>query len=56
MNVVYATRGIWSVALVWCIGHWLRNTELHTAGPRAMAIRSLGAALILASVALAAKG
>jgi drug/metabolite transporter (DMT)-like permease len=56
VNVVYATRGIWSVALVWCIGHWLRNTERHTAGPRAMAIRSLGAALILVSVVLAAKG
>jgi hypothetical protein len=40
---------------VWCVGHWLKNTERHTAGPRAMRFRSLGAALILVSVALAVK-
>ena len=40
---------------VWCVGHWLKNTERHTAGPRAMGFRSLGAALILVSVALAVK-
>ena len=54
-NVVYATRGLWSIALVWCVGHWLKNTERHTAGGRAMGFRSLGAALILISVALAVK-
>jgi len=55
VNVVYATRGLWSIAFVWCVGHWLKNTERHTAGPRAMGFRSLGAALILVSVALAVK-
>jgi drug/metabolite transporter (DMT)-like permease len=55
VNVVYATRGLWSVALVWCVGHWLKNTERHTAGRRAMALRLVGAALILVSVALAVK-
>ncbi len=55
VNVVYATRGLWSVALVWCVGHWLKNTERHTAGARAMKFRSLGAALILLAVALAVK-
>jgi len=54
-NVVYATRGLWSIAFVWCVGHWLRNTERHAAGSRAMAFRSVGAALILVSVALAVK-
>jgi drug/metabolite transporter (DMT)-like permease len=55
VNVVYATRGLWSVAFVWCAGHWLKNTERQTAGPRAMGFRTLGAALILVSVALAVK-
>ena len=55
VNVVYATRGLWSVALVWCIGHWLKNSERHTAGARAMGFRLLGAALILVSVVLAVK-
>ena len=54
-NVVYATRGLWSIAFVWCAGHWLKNTERHTAGPRAMGFRSVGAALILVSVVLAVK-
>jgi drug/metabolite transporter (DMT)-like permease len=54
-NVVYATRGLWSIAFVWCVGHWLKNTERHTAGPRAMGFRSAGAALILVSVVLAVK-
>jgi drug/metabolite transporter (DMT)-like permease len=53
VNVVYATRGLWSVALVWSVGHWLKNTERHTAGAKAMGLRLLGAALILLSVALA---
>jgi drug/metabolite transporter (DMT)-like permease len=55
VNVVYATRGLWSVVFVWSVGHWIKNTERHAAGPRAMAFRSCGAALILVSVALAVK-
>jgi len=55
VNVVYATRGLWSIVFVWCVGHWLKNSERHTAGPRAMGFRSVGAALILVSVALAVK-
>jgi drug/metabolite transporter (DMT)-like permease len=55
VNVVYATRGLWSIVFVWCVGHWLKNTERHTAGPRAMAFRSLGAVLILGAVVLTVK-
>jgi drug/metabolite transporter (DMT)-like permease len=55
VNVVYATRGLWSIAFVWCVGHWLKNTERHTIGGRAMGFRSVGALLILVSVALAMK-
>jgi drug/metabolite transporter (DMT)-like permease len=53
VNVVYATRGLWSIALVWLVGHWLGNTERHTAGGRRMGFRLAGGALILAAVALA---
>lgn len=53
VNVVYATRGLWSIALVWTAGHWLKNTERHTTGPRVMAQRLAGAALIVGGVVLA---
>lgn len=53
VNVVYATRGVWSVVLVWFAGHWFANSERRTAGVRGMAFRLAGAALILGAVVLA---
>jgi drug/metabolite transporter (DMT)-like permease len=53
-NVVYATRGLWSVALVWFLGHRMQNTERQTAGPRGMAIRAVGATLIVVAVGVTA--
>jgi drug/metabolite transporter (DMT)-like permease len=55
VNVVYATRGLWSVALVWFAGRWLQNAERHSAGQRAMLQRLAGAVLLLAAVALAVR-
>jgi drug/metabolite transporter (DMT)-like permease len=55
VNVVYATRGLWSIALVWLAGHWLGNTERHTTGARRMGLRLAGAALILGAVILTAR-
>jgi hypothetical protein len=52
VNVVYATRGLWSIALVWHVGHHLRNTERHSAGPRTMLQRACAALLLLGAVAL----
>jgi drug/metabolite transporter (DMT)-like permease len=52
VNVVYATRGLWSIALVWGIGHWMKNSERHTTGARRMGLRLAGAALLLLAVAL----
>lgn len=54
VNVVYATRGIWSLALVWWVGRWMGNTERETVGTRRMVLRSLGGILILSAVALTA--
>ncbi len=51
-NVLYATRGLWSIALVWWAGHWLGNSERAEAGGRRMAARLMGAVLILVAVVL----
>lgn len=52
VNVIYATRGLWSIVLVWSIGHWLKNTERHRVGGKSMGIRLVGAGLILGAVVL----
>jgi drug/metabolite transporter (DMT)-like permease len=52
MNVVYSSRGLWSVLAVWSVGHWFQNTE-HAQGAKILIPRLIGAALMLAAVALA---
>jgi len=55
VNVVYATRGLWSIALVWCVGHWMKNAERQTTGGRRMGQRLAGAVLIIVAVVLTMK-
>lgn len=55
VNVIYATRGLWSVVLVWGMGHWIGNVEGASAGNRTMWLRLIGASLVLAAVFLASK-
>lgn len=50
-NVLYNTRGLWSVALVWVIGHWFANTEKQIGGA-IMTRRLFGALILLAAVYL----
>jgi drug/metabolite transporter (DMT)-like permease len=50
-NVLYNTRGIWSVVLVWVIGHWFDNAEREQ-GTRIMLRRLFAAALLLVAVLL----
>lgn len=52
VNVVYSLRGLWSIGLVWVVGHWFGNTEHRAAGTRIMTARLAGALLILAAVVL----
>ena len=53
-NVLYNSRGIWSVVLVWTVGHWFGNIE--RAQGRAVMWRRLAAsALLLAAIALIAQ-
>jgi len=51
VNILYNTRGIWSVVLVWFIGHWFENAE-RDHGARVMFRRLAGAALLLSAVFL----
>ena len=53
-NILYNTRGIWSVVLVWVVGHWFGNVE-RSAGPAVMTRRLLGAAILLGAVFLVRK-
>lgn len=51
VNLVYNSRGIWSVLLVWGIGHWFANVEREQ-GPKVMFSRLLGSLLLLVAIAL----
>jgi len=51
VNVVYGSRGLWSVLAVWWVGSWFKNSE-HLLGAEMMRWRLLGAGLISAAVVL----
>ena len=51
INVVYSARGLWSVVLVWAIGHWFGNRE-RDQGAAVLRSRLLGAALLLGAIVL----
>jgi drug/metabolite transporter (DMT)-like permease len=51
VNVVYATRGLWSVLAVWLVGHWFHNQERHL-GAQVLRYRLAGAALIFIALLL----
>ncbi|MDB6071015.1 MAG: hypothetical protein JWL81_2186, partial [Verrucomicrobiales bacterium] len=58
INVVYGTRGLWSLGLVWFVGsRWFGNEE-RADSKGSMGLRLVGSLLILAavSVAVAAQG
>jgi drug/metabolite transporter (DMT)-like permease len=50
-NVVYSSRGLWSVVVVWGVGHWFANREQHL-GARVLRWRLAGAMLMMAAIAL----
>jgi len=51
VNIVYSTRGLWSILLVWVAGPWFGNQE-RTAGAAVMGRRMAGALLLLGAVGL----
>ncbi|MBL9130226.1 MAG: DMT family transporter [Verrucomicrobiaceae bacterium] len=50
-NIVYASRGLLSVVLVWMVGHWFMNAEQHL-GPKVMRWRLIGALLMMSAIVL----
>ena len=55
VNIIYSSRGVWSVLLVWVIGHWFANTE-NTGGKSLMMLRMIGAVLMTLAIILALSG
>jgi len=50
-NVMYSSRGLWSVVAVWLIGHWFSNAE-QKLGAGILRWRLIGAALMMTAIAL----
>lgn len=53
INIVYSSRGIWSVVFVWLLGHFFANVELKQGGKTRGVFRLAGAVLITIAIALA---
>jgi hypothetical protein len=50
-NVIYSSRGLWSMVAVWAAGHWFANREQHL-GARVPRWRLAGALLMLTAIVL----
>ena len=50
-NVIYSSRGLWSVVLVWAIGHWFHSQERKLGGS-VLRWRLAGAFLMTAAILL----
>lgn len=55
VNILYNTRAVWSVILVWTVGHWFQNTE-SSHGHGVMGRRLFGAILLLVAIVLVVRG
>ncbi|HRE83083.1 MAG TPA: DMT family transporter [Opitutaceae bacterium] len=55
VNIVYSSRGLWSVIGVWLIGHWFKNEEQRLP-PTLLRNRFVGAILMLAAIGLVVIG
>jgi hypothetical protein len=51
VNIIYSVRGLFSVLLVWLIGHWFTNDEKHL-GARVLRLRFVGAGLMVVAIVL----
>lgn len=49
INILYSTRGLWGIVLVWFTGHWFKNNERHVGG-QVIARRLIGACLLLMAI------
>jgi drug/metabolite transporter (DMT)-like permease len=53
VNILYSTRGLWAVLLVWCAGSWFASRERERAGRTTMILRLAGTLFITAGVVIA---
>lgn len=53
LNIVYSSRGIWSVIFVWLLGHLFANGEFKEGGRIRVLYRLAGSILITVAIALA---
>ena len=53
VNVVYSSRGLWALAVVWFVGHWFGNVEKRETPRRAMIWRLGGTILTTIAILLA---
>lgn len=51
INVIYSSRGLWSILLVWSCGRWLNSREAGLGG-HVLAWRLAGAALMMSAILL----
>lgn len=50
-NVVFSSRGLWTVTLVWLAGHWFHSREQHV-GAAVLRWRLIGAIVMMSAIAL----
>ena len=51
-NVIYSSRGLWSIVLIWLCGHWFQSKEQQLGGS-VLAWRFFGALLMMLAILLA---
>ncbi len=54
-NVLYSSRGLWTVVMIWSVGHWVHSREQQLGG-RILGGRLAGALLMMAAIALVLVG
>lgn len=50
-NILYSTRALWAVILVWIIGRWFGNHE-SAAGKKALLLRLTGSSLLIVAIVI----
>lgn len=50
-NVIYSSRGLWTIVLLWAFGQWVSSREQHLGG-RVLLGRLVGALLMMAAITL----
>ncbi|MGF1655836.1 MAG: EamA family transporter [Verrucomicrobiales bacterium] len=55
VNVLYSSRGLWSVILVWVAGSWFANTEGQQ-GTKVLVYRLIGSLLVVLAIILVISG